>query len=92
MTPAEDNRSASKSGFTLEGGTATVNAGLIEPYTVTFLVAGRDGTTSFVNPSTRKIYAGQKLGEVTERVTVSLAPAWSLKTSGIRCLLRRRVY
>ena len=74
VTPAEDNRSASKSGFTLEGGTATVNAGLIEPYTVTFLVAGRDGTTSFVNPSTRKIYAGQKLGEVTERVTVSLAP------------------
>ena len=29
---------------------------------------------SFVNPSTRKIYAGQTLGEVTERVTVSLAP------------------
>lgn len=74
VTPAEDNRSASKSGFTLEGGTATVNAGLIEPYTVTFLVSGGDGTTSFVNPSTRKIYAGQKLGEVTERVTVSLAP------------------
>lgn len=74
VTPAEDNRSASKSGFTLEGGTATVNAGLIKPYTVTFLVAGGDGTTSFVNPSTRKIYAGQTLGEVTERVTVSLAP------------------
>ena len=74
VTPAEDNRSASKSGFTLEGGTATVNAGLIEPYTVTFLVAGGDGTTSFVNPSTRKIYAGQTLGEVTGRVTVSLAP------------------
>lgn len=74
VTPAEDNRSASKSGFTLEGGTATVNAGLIEPYTVTFLVSGGDGTTSFVNPSSRKIYAGQKLSEVTERVTVSLAP------------------
>lgn len=74
VTPASDNRSASKSGFTLEGGTATVNAGLIKPYTVTFLVAGGDGTTSFVNPSTRKIYAGQTLGEVTERVTVSLAP------------------
>lgn len=74
VTPAEDNRSARKSGFTLEGGTATVNAGLIEPYTVTFLVAGGEGTTSFVNPSSRKIYAGQTLGEVTERVTVSLAP------------------
>ena len=74
VTPAEDNRSASKRGFTLEGGAATVNAGLIKPYTVTFLVAGGDGTTSFVNPSTRKIYAGQTLGEVTERVTVSLAP------------------
>ena len=74
VTPASDNRSASKSGFTLKGGAATVNAGLIEPYTVTFLVAGGDGTTSFVNPSTRKIYAGQTLGEVTGRVTVSLAP------------------
>lgn len=74
VTPAEDNRTASKSKFTLTDGTATVNAGLIEPYTVTFLVAGGDGTTSFVNPSTRKIYAGQTLGEVTELVTVSLAP------------------
>ena len=74
VTPAEDNRSASKSGFTLEDGAATVNAGLIEPYTVTFLVAGGEETTSFVNPSSRKIYAGQTLGEVTERVTVSLAP------------------
>ena len=74
MIPAQDNRSASKSEFTLEAGTATVNAGLIEPYTVTFLVSGGDGTTSFVNPSSRKIYAGQKLSEVTERVTVSLAP------------------
>ena len=74
VTPAQDNRSASKSDFTLINGTATVNAGLIEPYTVTFLVSGGDGTTSFVNPSSRKIYAGQKLSEVTERVTVSLAP------------------
>lgn len=74
VTPAQDNRSASKREFTLTGGTATVNAGLIEPYTVTFLVAGGDGTTSFVNPSSRKIYAGQTLGEVTELVTVSLAP------------------
>ncbi len=74
VIPAQDNRSASKSEFTLEAGTATVNAGLIEPYTVTFLVSGGDGTTSFVNPSSRKIYAGQKLSEVTERVTVSLAP------------------
>lgn len=74
VTPASDNRSASKSEFTLTDGIATVNAGLIEPYTVTFLVAGGEETTSFVNPSTRKIYAGQTLGEVTERVTVSLAP------------------
>ncbi len=74
VTPASDNRSASKSEFTLTDGTATVNAGLIEPYTVTFLVAGGDGTTSFVNPSSRKIYADQTLGEVTELVTVSLAP------------------
>lgn len=88
VIPAQDNRSASKSDFTLTNGTATVNAGLIEPYTVTFLVSGGDGTTSFVNPSSRKIYAGQKLSEVTERVTVSLAPGltfenkWTMLPSG----------
>ena len=73
VTPAADNSSASKTNFTLTDGTATVNAGLIEPYTVTFLVAGGESATSYVTPSSRKIYAGQLLSEVTERVTVSLS-------------------
>ena len=74
VTPDASHYSASRSGLTLTDGTATVNAGLIEPYTVTFLVAGGESATSYVTPSSRKIYAGQPLSEVTERVTVSLSP------------------
>ena len=59
VTAARDNKSASKSGVSLSGGVATVNAGLITPYEVSFVVTG--GTA---DPASVKIYGGQTLGEV----------------------------
>lgn len=76
---SNNNQTASKKGVTLsEDGTATVNAGLIEPYTITFLVNG-DG---YVNPSSRKIYAGQMVREVTRgQVDVVLAAGLEFEDS-----------
>ena len=67
VTPAEDNRSASKSDFTLTDGTATVNAGLITPYKVEFKTDSEDGV---VSPGSAYIYADTKLSEVVKAVYV----------------------
>lgn len=67
VTPAQDNRSASKSEFTLEAGTATVNAGLITPYKVEFKTDSHDGV---VTPTSTYIYADTKLSEVVDAVYV----------------------
>lgn len=68
VTPAEDNRSASKSDFTLtDDGTATVNAGLIEPYKVEFKTDSQGGV---VSPGNVYIYADTKLSEVVKAVYV----------------------
>lgn len=70
VTPAEDNRSASKREFTLEAGTATVNAGLITPYKVEFKTDSQDG---LVSPTSTYIYADTKLSEVVDAVYVVFA-------------------
>lgn len=70
VTPAKDNRSASKSEFTLEAGTATVNAGLITPYKVEFKTDSQDG---LVSPTSTYIYADTKLSEVVDAVYVVFA-------------------
>lgn len=67
VTPAQDNRSASKSNFTLTDGTATVNAGLITPYKVEFKTDSQDGV---VSPGSAYIYADTKLSEVVKAVYV----------------------
>ena len=67
VTPAEDNRSASKSDFTLTDGTATVNAGLITPYKVEFKTDSQGGV---VSPESTYIYANTKLSEVVKAVYV----------------------
>ena len=59
---ATDNKSASKSDVSLSGGTATVNAGLITPYTVRFVVTGGNA-----DPDSVKIYGGQKLSDVLDK-------------------------
>lgn len=63
VTAASDHRTASKSGIQLggSGGKASVNAGLIEPYAITFAAAEGRGT---VTPATARAYGGQTLGEV----------------------------
>ena len=67
VTAVADNKSASKSSVSLSDGTATVNAGLITPYEVKFVVTG--GTAG---PSSVKIYGGQTLGDVLdENITVT---------------------
>lgn len=70
VTPAEDNRSASKSDFTLTDGTATVNAGLITPYKVEFKTDSQGGV---VSPTSTYIYADTKLSEVVDAVYVVFA-------------------
>lgn len=70
VTPDEDNRSASKREFTLEAGTATVNAGLITPYKVEFKTDSQDG---LVSPTSTYIYADTKLSEVVDAVYVVFA-------------------
>ena len=67
VTPAEDNRSASKRDFTLTDGTATVNAGLITPYKVEFKTDSQGGV---VSPESTYIYANTKLSEVVKAVYV----------------------
>lgn len=84
VTPAEDNRSASKSGFTLTNGTATVNAGLITPYKVTF--SSTDAAT--VNPSEIYRFPGETVGAYNQKVTVQAGAGktfqnkWNMSVNG----------
>ena len=75
VTPADDNRSASKSDVKLSesSGAATVNAGLITPYTIQFS-AGDHGN---VSPASIKAYEGQTLGDVLNQTpTVTSTSGW----------------
>ncbi len=69
VTAATDNKSASKSGVSLSNGAATVNAGLITPYEVSFVV-----TAGSASPDSVKIYSGQKLGDVLPDGGVTVTP------------------
>ena len=59
VTAETDNKSASKPDVSLLDGVATVNAGLITPYEVSFVVTGGNAS-----PNSVKIYDGQTLSEV----------------------------
>ena len=73
VAPADDNSSASKSNFTLTDGTATVDAGLITPYTIP-VSAGEHGS---VSPASVKAYGTQKLSDVLEQApAVTPASGW----------------
>ena len=77
VTATEDHQSASKKNVTLLGGTAIVNAGLIEPCTVTF-AGGKNG---LVAPKTVKIFPGQTLGEVLNQAP-SVTPSGNYTHTG----------
>ena len=69
VTAETDNKSARKPDVSLSDGTATVNAGLITPYEVSFVVTGGSAT-----PGSVKIYGGQKLDDVLPDDGVTVRP------------------
>ena len=65
----DSGRTATVTLDNLTGGTATVNAGLIQPYQVQFKL-DKTSDTGYVTPTELYVFQGQKLSDVTDRVTV----------------------
>lgn len=69
VTSADNGQTGTVTLTSLTGGTGMVNAGLVQPYHVQFKL-DKPSDTGYVTPTELYVFQGQKLSDVTDRVTV----------------------
>lgn len=69
VTSTDNGQTGTITLTSLTGGKGVVNAGLVQPYRVQFML-DKTSDTGYVTPAELYVFPGQKLGDVTDRITV----------------------